>query len=726
MSIKMIIHLVMMVKDCDTCITKTLSYARPYVDKITILDTGSTDCTISILKKMDDVDLYQCPFVDFAVSRNKALDLAGDDSDYIIMLDDSFLLYGGDKLRKLLTRCLQHPDKSYGIMIKDKDVSYYSIRIFKTKYHLRYKYPVHEVIDSDSASNIVDKDIYLYDDHDSDAIKRSISRYPNDIITLTTFLEDHPNNTRALFYLGMSHASLKHYSEAIKYFKQRISIDQGFKEEIFISLYNIANITCVLKEKWNKVHSKYIKAYNYFPHRCEPLFKIGSHYFNQHQYSIAFIYLNAGFNLPVPKDLLYVEYKIYDFYLPLLLCTICINVKRLDIGLQCLTRLNDKYHDDDKVERLVRIYQQLQSVLTTPVTSTTSETLPVVVIVTGYYFFPWCPNTELIRGSEIVPVMLGKELVKLNYQVYIFAQCKDDSVDYTGIYGGVNFRDLSEYHDFIKNNHINFLIVSRYTRLLTYYPNIDNVYLWLHDPLPMDDKLSINENKFKGVLCLCQSHKEIFCNKFNFPKDLVYITSNAIDPERFNGHVKKQKYRFIYSSNPVRGLKYLIKVFPRIQQKYPQSQLHIYCSFDYKLYGSTFWNELDIVKQLVDDNPFVINHGCVNQYVLAQEFMKSHVWFHPTDYYETYCITALEAQMARTLCITTNLGALSEVVSDRGILIEGSPTTDQYMDTALSKLFEVLDNPQMENTYLEKGYQWAITKSFKNLAQQWSKQFLKL
>lgn len=719
----MIIHLVMMVRDCAYVIEKTLDYARPYVDKITIVDTGSIDRTLDILKNRQDIFLHQIPFIDFPTSRNQTLQIAEKDcySDYIMMLDDSYLLYGGYKLRKILTLCLQRPDKAYGIMIKDDETTYYSVRIFKTQYHLRYVYPIHEIIETDSVGTIEDPEIYIYDQRDQISNERSTKRYQSDVITLGTYLQSHPEDLRTLFYLAITHSVIGNYSEAIKYFKQRIVGNKGFQEEIFISLYNLANLASIKKEKWCKIHKKYLKAYNFFPHRAEPLYRIGLYYFNQQQFPLSFLYLNSALNLPLPKDTLFVEHKVYTYLLPILLANVAINAKQISVGSEALKKALQFNPNDDKVLQLVSIYQQFQPSISSTIIK---HKQPILVINMGYYFFPWSPKTELVRGSEIVPVLLGKELVKLGFQVNIFAQCKDDKVDYSGFYDGIDFRDLSYYQDFIKNNYIDYLIVSRYSQFLAYYSNINKVYLWLHDVVPADDLFTINDKKFKGVLCLSQWHKDLFSSQYNFPKDLVYITSNAIDPDRFKSQVQKQLYRFIYSSNPIRGLEHLIKIFPKIIQKYPTAQLHIYCSFDLKLYGECFWSQVQKVKKLVEDNSFVINHGCINQQELAQEFLKSHVWFYPNDFDETYCITALEAQMSRTLCITTNRASLTEVVGDRGILIDGHPSTEQYMNTALSKLFFVLDHREIEQSYLDKGYQWAKEKTFKNLAQEWKERFL--
>lgn len=79
------LSLCMIVKNEEDNLGKCLSLARPHVDEIVVVDTGSTDKTIEIAREYADVfDEIVWPG-SFSIARNHSLSLAT--SDYILILD---------------------------------------------------------------------------------------------------------------------------------------------------------------------------------------------------------------------------------------------------------------------------------------------------------------------------------------------------------------------------------------------------------------------------------------------------------------------------------------------------------------------------------------------------------------------------------------------------------------------------------------------------------------
>ena len=92
--------LVMIVRDEARCIERCLASARPWVDEIVVLDTGSLDATAA-LARQGGARVAQFSWVDdFAAARNAALALT--DAPWCLVLDaDEWIDSGGAVLRAL-------------------------------------------------------------------------------------------------------------------------------------------------------------------------------------------------------------------------------------------------------------------------------------------------------------------------------------------------------------------------------------------------------------------------------------------------------------------------------------------------------------------------------------------------------------------------------------------------------------------------------------------------
>ena len=100
-----LVTLSMIVKDEEKTLARTLASARPFIDRWVILDTGSTDGTREVIREtLAGVrgELHEEPFADFSTTRNRALDLAGTDTEFVMWLDADDELTDGAALRAFL------------------------------------------------------------------------------------------------------------------------------------------------------------------------------------------------------------------------------------------------------------------------------------------------------------------------------------------------------------------------------------------------------------------------------------------------------------------------------------------------------------------------------------------------------------------------------------------------------------------------------------------------
>lgn len=90
------INLVMIVKNEERSLEKCLKSAKPLVDRMIVVDTGSYDRTREIAEKMG-AELYSFTWInDFSAAKNFALDQS--DGDWNLILDaDEYLIHGTKK-----------------------------------------------------------------------------------------------------------------------------------------------------------------------------------------------------------------------------------------------------------------------------------------------------------------------------------------------------------------------------------------------------------------------------------------------------------------------------------------------------------------------------------------------------------------------------------------------------------------------------------------------------
>jgi glycosyltransferase involved in cell wall biosynthesis len=92
--------LVMIVRDEARLIERCLNSAAPFVDRMLVLDTGSTDGTADLARSLGAEVRAFAWIDDFSAARNAALDAA--DADWNLVLDaDEWIEAGGETLRAL-------------------------------------------------------------------------------------------------------------------------------------------------------------------------------------------------------------------------------------------------------------------------------------------------------------------------------------------------------------------------------------------------------------------------------------------------------------------------------------------------------------------------------------------------------------------------------------------------------------------------------------------------
>src|SRR5439155_3641481 len=87
----------LIVKNESQVIRRCLDSLRGIVQAVVIVDTGSTDDTVAVIRSLDypvPIQLHQRPWQDFAHNRTEQLRLAAPTADYLLLLDADYTVEG--------------------------------------------------------------------------------------------------------------------------------------------------------------------------------------------------------------------------------------------------------------------------------------------------------------------------------------------------------------------------------------------------------------------------------------------------------------------------------------------------------------------------------------------------------------------------------------------------------------------------------------------------------
>lgn len=333
-------------------------------------------------------------------------------------------------------------------------------------------------------------------------------------------------------------------------------------------------------------------------------------------------------------------------------------------------------------------------------------------------------NLDGVYGAEFALKNLAEEFSN-THKVCIFGSMLNETC-----VNNVFYYNSNSLNNFMTENTVEIMIISRY---INHFLEFDNkakkTYIWLHDTvahsawnglfMPQEGKFLLQNiiHKIDGIVVLTEWHKEFVKLHYSLDPDKIYIIGNAIDTSRYNKQVERVKNRFIYTSNPNRGLRELVFNFSKIKEKLPDAELWVYRGED------DFKGEYKDFLELMKTIPYIKFMGRLDNNELVEHQMKSDFWYYPTNWAETYCISALECMAAGCICITSNLAALKDTVGDRGILLKNSIHSASYFEEAENKIVEIANDDSLKEHFRSKGIEWARNQSWKLRAKEWLQLF---
>ena len=340
----------------------------------------------------------------------------------------------------------------------------------------------------------------------------------------------------------------------------------------------------------------------------------------------------------------------------------------------------------------------------------------LIVLYSGYNLNPWSPLSFVktgLGGTEQCIMSLADNLLAKNEIYVVGSVVEGDYKDFKivdpneKITNFVKYRTTENFKKEIGDKKIDWIIAASYIHYLKEFEdlNYDQSIFWVHntdfypwwrgEELPNKGIDLLLHPKLTHIVCLTKWHKNKFIEQFPESKDKIQVIGNGVslheifkgkgapeytEPKRLEKYLEYEdsfsakvssknkisriniKYfekipnQFVYTSHAERGLAKVLEDWPSIKQKFPNASLKI----STPEYGLEYFedNFLSLLDNL-DDVEFL---GTLGRQEYIELLKSSEYWYYPSNYEETFCITALEMLACMVKPVTYEAAGLKETL----------------------------------------------------------------
>jgi glycosyltransferase involved in cell wall biosynthesis len=364
-------------------ITRMLDSIKSIVDIICLVDTGSTDNTIEVVKNWGtqnniETHVFERAFDNFENSRNYSIQVAREvtkdrGNDYW-----GFWLDADETIEILPTFNKAGINKDlYMFNTYINVMKYTRNECYKLDKPFRFYGPVHEFIvcDDKNITSGLMEGINVRVQMDGGSWKGNIpEKYKSHAFVLEKYIDTNRQDPRWIFYTAQSYhdsacmpdnreENEERLRRSMKYYKERISRNDGYPEEVFYSQFRVGTIMRALEEPWILTLNEFLKAYSMDPLRAEPIKAIIDYYLAVGEWHNAYIFskfakMNFHQKNPYPTRLLFVDESLYIWKLLEVHAAACFYTGRKDEAKQVyqemvsISRQTPQYFTQEDMQKI--------------------------------------------------------------------------------------------------------------------------------------------------------------------------------------------------------------------------------------------------------------------------------------------------------------------------------------------------------------------------------------
>lgn len=223
----------LIVRNEARCIARCLDSVAPFVDRMVVLDTGSTDRTVAIAKAAG-AEVHHLPWPDdFAEARNQVLACA--DADWNLMLDaDEWISAGGDQLRRW---CAGPPRLGFVCIENEVDGSSDPTRSWLPRLLPRGAY-YHGRVHEQVISPLPRANTPIHVRHDGYLVAQKARKIDRNYVLLQRELAEQPDNAYLMFQFGMEAQARRELTVACDHLERALAAaprDAGWRHALVTS-----------------------------------------------------------------------------------------------------------------------------------------------------------------------------------------------------------------------------------------------------------------------------------------------------------------------------------------------------------------------------------------------------------------------------------------------------------------------------------------------------------
>lgn len=681
----------MIVKNEAENLPRLLASVDGCFDEIHITDTGSTDDTVEVAKKLG-ATVHHFPWCnDFAAARNASFEPVK--TDFVMWMDGDDVLESPEAFKRFRDDVMGLADYWLATYHYSSDAAgkptctFVRERVMRADKGLRWKYFVHEGITPDSP----------YGQLRVQAAQGWAIRHKR---TDLDILKDRSRNLalfegrkdqldpRMKYYYGKELFEAGKAKEATAVLTQAASDASLEHHDRLLALQFgcYAHIQC---EEFEQAVNLALMGVQLAPNRAEFHTIIGDSYLKRGRLPDAvphFAAAKASINMSGPVSPIFTTAELYTTYPRIQLTKIYANMgdfqKAEAEALETVV-----FYDHPEAKALLTEIRKVKEAQTAYKNATPCEDIVISCPPQAPYLWDAdVAKQKSMGGSETAAIEMAYWLHKLSGRpVKVF-----NARETAKTCDGVEYLPALQTQEYMAKHKPAVSINWRHNHKITDAPTV----LWCHDLFTPGAENTANYDK---ILCLTPFHRRYTIATQGVPEEKVYVTRNGIKPERFkDGPWKKDPWKFVFSSSPDRGLDRAMRVLDKVRAKYPLIKLHVY----YGIEHLDKWGHAELKQKLqammYERRDWVIYHGATQQDELMREFKSAAYCVQPSDFIETSMVSARERLYCGVYQIIRAVGGVCDTLADAhangsAMLVESDCITEKEYQLYAEKVIEAIE-----------------------------------